>query len=88
MPELKPCPFCGGRAQIQHDKIETCRNSENGDLITRWSVYCPNCGTKKDGGVTEYYLSNDEALVIKSDDFNGRKTAIENWNRRTNNATD
>lgn len=84
--ELKPCPFCGGEARIQHDRIEPCRNSENGDLITHWSVYCPNCGTKKEGGITEYYFNNEEKLVIQSDNFNGRKKAIEAWNRRANNS--
>lgn len=83
MDELKPCPFCGKKPALEHNGIDKCRNSENGDLITRWKVICNNCGAFKDGGITEYIFTKDETLKIKEPQFhNGRQNAIEAWNRR------
>jgi DnaJ-class molecular chaperone len=79
--ELKPCPFCGHEPRLENDGFEKCRNEENGDLITRWRVYYPNCGCKKDGGITEYRISNNEEMIVLNNK-NGKKTAIEIWNRR------
>ena len=82
MVELKPCPFCGGNPTLEHNGFDKCRNSENGDLITRWRVICKNCGTYKDGGITEYIATEYETLIVKSKHHNGRQNAIEAWNRR------
>lgn len=84
MEELKPCPFCGGKASLENSGIEKCRNRENGDLITSWYVWCPNCGIKRDGGVSEYYFRKDETLILVNPMYDGRKKAIEAWNRRAN----
>lgn len=85
MPELNPCPFCGHTPKLEHDRIECCRNSENGDLITRWKVRCLNCGIEQIGGVTEYRFMSDETLEIINTHFDGRNKAIEYWNRRVEN---
>ena len=82
--KLKPCPFCGTMPRLQHSDIKKCISRENGDLITKWSVICPNCGTEKDGGITEYLFMQDETLQIKSKRYDGRAKAIEAWNRRVN----
>lgn len=82
---LKPCPFCGGKASLEHTRLEKCANSENGDFYTRWRVLCSTCGTKKDGGLTEYRFTNDETLKIRVLSNDGRTQAIENWNRRVDN---
>ena len=83
MSELKPCPFCGKKPEIRNDGIRECRNKGNGDLITKWKVWCPNCGIVQEGGVTEYYFRTDETLSIRDPEgYDGRKRAIEKWNRR------
>lgn len=87
--ELKSCPFCGHKPCLTHDRVDLCRNSENGDLITRWRVICPNCGTKKEGGVSEYRFNNDETLSLTemytTNPRDGRSEAIKAWNSRKSN---
>lgn len=82
MIELKPCPFCGGKASLEHSGIEKCINRENGDLITRWRVQCRQCGVERKGGVSEYIFCRDETLMLRDEQFDGKKKAIEAWNRR------
>lgn len=82
MTELKPCPFCGGKAKLRNNGIAECRNKQNGDLITRWEVVCTNCGVKKDGGASEYFFRDDETLGLVNKLLDGRTKAIEAWNRR------
>lgn len=82
MTELKPCPFCGGKAYLEHSGIKEIRNQNNADLITAWFVRCRNCGTEKRGGNSEYYFCKDETLKLADPHFDGRRMAIEVWNRR------
>lgn len=42
----------------------------------------PKMWNKKEGGVSEYYFCVDETVRLVSQAFNGRKEAIEKWNRR------
>lgn len=83
---LLPCPFCGHRPRLEHSGIEKCNSRENGDIKTTWKVRCANCGTEKSGGITEYIFWSDETLSIKSEHFDGRRKAIEAWNRREQDA--
>lgn len=72
--ELKPCPFCGGSADVYYGFNY---DYDGGD---RWYVYSAevwcNCGCtlKVDNHLPKVHVSEDHML-----DF-----AIEAWNRRTN----
>ena len=82
MDELKPCPFCGCRAELRNKGLAEIKSNRLGDLTTRWEVVCPNCGTKQDGGLSDYFFCQDETLKLVNSLFDGRKKAVEAWNRR------
>jgi hypothetical protein len=67
---------------LEREKIEVCRNTDHDDLITRWKVRCGNCGVEKSGGVSKYRFMTDETLIIVDECFDGRRRAVEAWNRR------
>lgn len=78
MSELKPCPFCGGRAKLHngfeiHPVIDVNGAYVDADINSdgmSW-VYCTQC----------------HASTVEVDVGNEEK-AINAWNRRANNATD
>ncbi len=59
--ELKPCPFCGGKANLKEKYIHGVANRKN------YWVVCTNC-------------------QIRIQDRNSVEKAIEQWNRRVDNA--
>lgn len=80
MEELKPCPFCGGKAAIQQagvDIMETNRDSVRFDF----SIRCVNCNAAAPGayGYISANLSRTGDLNVWHDD---RTSAAEAWNRR------
>ena len=66
--ELKPCPFCGGKAQINHEPNfvdeNGCKQSND------WYVECTVCGFAR--------LPSWGTIA-----YDTRKQAIVGWNRRT-----
>lgn len=79
--KLKPCPFCGGRAELENDGIRPTRSRDNGDLMTYWKVPCINCGAALPSAVSEYRFGKDELLhTIAQHD--GKARVIEKWNGR------
>ena len=78
MVELKPCPFCGGKANFL---IKTYM--ERG--VTRgytFGIYCTKCDITlpKTNYIIEFEMSSDDGkLKVTTDE---RPQAIEAWNRR------
>lgn len=50
MKDLKPCPFCGGGARIQHRKIRGCKKT--------YGVVCVDCMVQFD----TFFLLEEEAV--------------------------
>lgn len=72
MSELKPCPFCGGEAQVQHQSRELY-----GDAVDWYGVYCK----KQFCGYVSGQSTEAEAVAAwntRSDDY---KQAAEYWQR-------
>lgn len=79
MPEikLKPCPFCGGKAEID-DYSETTPFSEE---ITYFFVRCSKCGCRaftSDTMCNLYYEKDYKEIVNKI-----KQELAKKWNRRT-----
>ena len=68
MGELKPCPFCGGEAEV----VE----SDYGMYLTGYAVYCHKCCLKM--GVTGRLGEAYEWTPV----FNTEAEAIDVWNAR------
>lgn len=50
--ELKPCPFCGGTAELQ-----------NSGTLMKSFVRCTECGAESQRvEISPFYASNDEAI--------------------------
>lgn len=62
--ELKPCPFCGGKAQLDHD-----------GLADYSYVRCMECHARtRDIAVASYHCSDDKAIEL----WNHRADVLEN----------
>lgn len=77
MTELKRCPFCGGKAAFSIKK-DFSRNLIKG---YEFNIRCNKCGvTNPDREYRIEFRMNDSGEIeIVSD---GRKNAIEEWNKR------
>lgn len=74
--KLKPCPFCGGSAEVSF-----CGKPENGGFFV---VRCTTCRASMVGG---YYRGSSDELYNQPyplSEMVGAAKAIENWNRRNN----
>lgn len=69
MTELKPCPFCGGDAEVRTIFIE----KETKDVPISSYVRCTQCFASTD----EYHYKNADRTGI-----NPSEEAVKAWNRR------
>lgn len=82
MIELKPCPFCGGKATVQGKHTEIYDAWANHPVLrAKYRVGCEKCGIYF-WQWHEIQLTDGQPAVIK----NGYGEAVEAWNRRADNA--
>lgn len=80
MSELKPCPFCGGEAEL----IEGCY-SEDGRGDRAWIVRCKSCDVRKFQHA-DWCKCNPYHKPYGECEAAMRNAVIEAWNRRANDA--
>lgn len=80
MIELKPCPFCGGKAKL-FVKCNTQRGITRGYLF---GIHCTKCDitTQRTNYTIEFKLNDGGEIEVTKDE---RPLAIEAWNRRADN---
>ena len=69
MTELKPCPFCGGKAELKQDMRYPRSGKYAGMSVKAYEVICPN----------------SDCIIYNADNnyFFTREEAAEAWNRRS-----
>lgn len=80
MTELKPCPFCGGKANF-FVKVNSTTGTHRG---WKFGVYCTMCDSslpRNDYVLDVDFDPNGEITIVRDE----RNDAIEAWNRRANN---
>ena len=80
--DLKPCPFCGGKAEFNSYEMTT----DCGEAIIKFILCCSKCGsrTNNDCGSVHISLLKDGSMWFYNNDVD---KAIESWNRRNNNGS-
>lgn len=75
---LKNCPFCGGKAHVKRTQFSYHHGWHA--LEDTWIVQCNECNFKTLGFDDSIYRHDNGKIIIR---YDGRKEAIEKWNRRT-----
>ena len=73
--ELKPCPFCGGRAEIKRGKIY---------LDDYVQVHCTKCGASIPKTLIDH-LAYICGKYVRFSEENAIKKTTNDWNRRADN---
>ena len=72
--DLAPCPFCDGRAEIIHERVETDRYW---DFALWWKIRCSICGISLSDRAI-YQIHNDGSIEDIHDTVS---ILIMRWNR-------
>lgn len=82
MDELKSCPFCGGKATPY--PVTTYTSGGDWCVGYDFKIKCVNCGlTLPNRYEIRFRFKDDGEISIEKDD---RGKAVEQWNRRANDA--
>jgi len=76
--ELKPCPFCGGKAYLFCDSDNDNPFFDDGTSEFYWQVE-HNC--EMPSNAVNYFVESD-FLCFRTPWFKNRQKAIDVWNRR------
>lgn len=79
MYELKPCPFCGGKAKFEQ---LSCGCSSSDSMLLRFKITCRKCNATAPNsvGTVNVNLSMDGSLNVWQDD---RNYLAAEWNKRS-----
>lgn len=84
--ELKPCPFCGGKAAYHPSKHKVVSFESDGKFFDQYRVElyvsCTRCRIKTETYAHNIALDKEGVPYIE---HNGYNRVAEIWNRRTNN---
>lgn len=89
MGELKPCPFCGGKAELKRlypeIKFVPFPDGMGGfakepAMFYEWIVSCCNCESMGLPFEDRIYRDLESGEIVLQND--GRQKAIDSWNRR------
>lgn len=73
MSELKPCPFCGGEAELRVCDATGCITSTNLEIEISW------------GKAMSHYMIFCKKCRIRTGAYLTKRGVFTAWNRRTNN---
>jgi Lar family restriction alleviation protein len=76
--ELKPCPFCGGKAEFAVSKNE----SSDLDVEFKFYIRCLACNIAQPRNYAVSLKLSQKGVIMPVKDE--REMAVKAWNRRTN----
>ena len=85
LPKIRPCPFCGGKAQISYRDVKFGGQNYLGDRKVKYrvQVICSRCKSRGKPITTDYLINPNPYVGRKQRPFEPYNIqAIEAWNNR------